>query len=74
MNGARIFLAVLSDRTRGNRQKLEERFHTNIQENFFTVKVTEHWNRLLREAVESPFPEILKSYSTRQMGKGHCST
>ena len=51
MNGARIFLAVLSDRTRGNRQKLEEKFHTNIQENFFTVKVTEHWNRLLREAV-----------------------
>jgi len=28
---------------------------------FFTVRVTEHWHRLLREAVESSSLEILKS-------------
>ena len=29
--------------------------------NFLTVRVAEHWNRLPREAVESPSMEIIKS-------------
>ena len=33
-----------------------------MSKNFFTVRVTEHWNGLPRELVESPSPEILKTY------------
>jgi len=45
----------------GNRQKLEHRkFHTNVQKNLFTVRMTEHWNSLPKEAVESPSLAILK--------------
>ena len=29
---------------------------------FFTVRMTEHWNRLPRGVVESPFPEIYKTH------------
>ncbi|KFQ11612.1 hypothetical protein N330_14019, partial [Leptosomus discolor] len=43
--------------------KLEHRrFHIKIRKNFFTVRVAEHWNRLPREAVESP---SLETFETR---------
>jgi len=53
---------VPSDRTRGNGHKLKQKkFHLNKRKNFFPLRVTEHWNRLPGEAVESPSVEIFKT-------------
>ncbi|KFV80515.1 hypothetical protein N308_01194, partial [Struthio camelus australis] len=45
-----------------NGHKLKHRkFHLITRRNFFTMRVTEHWNRLPRQAVEFPSLEIFKT-------------
>ena len=38
------------------------KFHNNMQKNFFTVRMTEHWNMLPREVVEPPSMEIFRTH------------
>jgi len=60
---ARLFSVVPSDRTRGNGHKLKQRkLQLNRRKNFFTLRVTEPWPRLPREAVESPSLEIFQTH------------
>jgi len=58
---ANLFSVVCGDRTSGNGHKMDGKFCTNMQKKFFTVRVTEHYNRLPREVVESPSLETFKT-------------
>jgi len=43
-------------------QMEHNKIHLNILKSFFTVRATEHWNRLPREVVASPSPETFKTH------------
>ncbi|KAJ7418008.1 hypothetical protein WISP_61333 [Willisornis vidua] len=62
-NRATLYLGVPGNRTIDSGQKMMDRkFHLDMRKNFFAVWVTEHWNRLPREVVESPSLEILQNH------------
>jgi len=62
-DGLRLFSVVPSDRTRGKGHKLKQRkLQLNMRKNFFTLRVTEPWHRLPREAVESPSLKIFQTH------------
>lgn len=48
---------------------MHRKFYLNMRKNFFTLQVTEHWNRLLREAVQSPSLEIFKNIWISVIGR-----
>ncbi|KFP34477.1 hypothetical protein N325_02880, partial [Colius striatus] len=61
--GTSLFSIVDSKRTRGNGMKLEhKKFHLNIKENYFTMRVMEQRHRLPRGVVESPSLEVFKTH------------
>ncbi|KFW65210.1 hypothetical protein AS28_05557, partial [Pygoscelis adeliae] len=48
--------------------KLKEgRFRLAIRKKFFTVRVVRHWNRLLREVVDTPSLEAFKARSDKAL-------
>ena len=50
-------------RTRGSDNKEEHgKFHIYMKKYLFTVSMTEHWNRLLKEIVGAPSLAIFKTH------------
>jgi len=63
VDAANLFSAVPSSRTKVNGLKLEHRmFRMDMWKSLFTLRLTEHWNRLPRNVVEFPSLQTLKTH------------
>ena len=57
-----LFIRACSNRLRGNGFKQEGgRFRLDIRKKLFTVREVRNWNRLPREVVDAPIPEVGKA-------------
>lgn len=61
--GGTLFTRMHSERTKGKRHKLlHGQFCLDTRKTFFTISRIKNWDRLPREALESPLLEMIQEF------------